>query len=859
MSSVRQSGIPRHFPAQVRHIGLAALLVLATLVGLVALPKTLSAHDDVAAAEKALFTPITAVAAPWVDRYQHLVASQPAHCAPVRIPALPAAGRSGAFVFPTLAGVTRPEAGIVYSRDSVVERLLVLAQDAQGCVHAGISGRLLPMGARSVTSPLANTRIPAALGATPPVAVVADTKAVRPWVHYAPESSFRTTTVRQWTLLGGYAGMLAVLLLVGLGFVAWQRNAFALAYVVYLATLQLYQLQALGLGAAWLPFWPAPEHARLLQALAVALVVPGITGVVLSFLRPRRGLALTIGAGVAVASMGFLASAWTTWGYRLGAVVLAVLAVLVLPLLWRRQQGADASLRWFAAGLGAAMLGGGLQATSVAVDSVALPGVVSMAFPIGNLVESICWLIALTLKFRAEHVADRTQLWWAAYHDPVTGLYNRHWLREQIDHALTTAARSPRARRQLLLLDLDRFRRVNACCGQAGGDLVLKAIGTALQRLLEGGEDIGRFSGDEFLLLLREGQDPYAAEGRASSVLAKLNEPLHCGAREVKLSGSIGIVTLHAGYARVDDVIADAGLALEAAKRRGGNAAVRFETSMRRHLEAQEQLRRELVRALRTEQFVLHYQPVLALDTGRPLGFEALLRWRHPVRGLLPASQFVTNAVEAGLIRELGYQVVRLACRQLREWQQRDVWYEAEYLSINLAVAQLGDERLLAEIRGAIDDNGIDPSALRLELPEAALRDERPEVGAWRERLLGQHLLLVLDGFGGGRSPVTPLADFGFDTIKLDPLLAAGVMHQGRAQALVQAGISLGRLFSSLVVATGIESREQLDAFKRLGCGYGQGEYLAPVMSAEDLRAWISLFQSERPAGAMSLSDSRVH
>ncbi len=843
---------------QFRDIGLAAMLAFAALLGLAVAPGATSAHTAIAT-EGVLSKPIQAAAAPWLARYRDLAAAQPARCSQVSIPALPAEVPSRAFVFRRLAGVSLPEPGVVYSRDSMVERLLVLAADAQGCVHRGLSGRLLPMGNRTVASPLANIGIPAALGDTPPVAIVADAKAVRPWVRYAPESRFRTTAAHQWTLLGAYTGMLAVLLLVGLGFFAWQRNALALAYLVYLTTLQFYQLQALGLGAAWMPLWSATEHARLIQALAIALVVPGMAGVILTFLRPRPRLMLAIAAGVALASAGFLASAWTNWGYRLGAAMLAMLAVLVLSLLWRRLRAKDASLRWLAAGLGAAMLGGGLQATSIAVDGVALPGVLSVAFPIGNLVESICWLIALTLRFRAEQVADRKRLWWAAYHDPVTGLYNRHWLRQALDRALATIARHPGTQRQLLLLDLDGFRRINARCGQAGGDLVLRRLGAALQRLLERGEAVGRFSGDEFLLLLRADQDPCAAEGRASSILAKLAEPLRCGARELRLSGSIGIVTLHAGYARVDDVIADAGLAQDAAKRRGGNAAVRFEVSMRKELKACEHLRRELVRSLSAEHVVLHYQPVLALDTGRPLGFEALLRWRHPTRGLLPAARFVPDAVAAGLIRELGYLVIHLACRQLRDWQRRDAWYEGEYLSINLSAAQLGDARLLTEIRRGIDAHGIDPSALRFEIPEPALAEERPEVDAWRERLLGQHLLLVLDGFGGGRSPMTPLADSSFDTIKLDPSLAAGVTHQGRAQGLVQAGISVGRHFSSLVIATGIENREQLDAYKRLGCGYGQGNYLAPVMSATDLSAWVGLYQSERPAGAMSLADSRVH
>jgi diguanylate cyclase (GGDEF)-like protein len=802
---------------------------------------------------------VAAPAAAWLDHYRQLAATQPAHCPKVQIPRPPPAVPSRAFLFPSLAGATQTEPGIVHSRDPIVERLLVLAQGADGCIHAGAAGRLLPFSSRAAWSPLANARIPAELGETPPAAIVTDAKSIRPWMRYQPASAFRAEAAWHWTLLGGYTGLLSVLLAVGIGFVVWQRNALAVAYVLYLAALQLYQLQALGLGPAWLPFWPPPEYARLMQAIAVALVVPGIVGVVLTFLAPRRPLVLGIAGGVVLASAAFLASAWTTWGYWVGSVIVAVLASLLLWLLLRRLRRPDPALRWLALGLAASMVGGGLQAASVVADGAELPGAFAVAFPVGNLVESLCWLVALTLRFRAAHLQDRQALWEAAYQDPVTGLYNRRWLGEQITAALTAAARRPRARRQLLLLDLERFERINQRCGHAGGDLVLRQVGRDLQGLLEPGEAAGRFGSDELMLLLRPGADPCTAEGRAGSILAKLAEPRQCGARVLSLRASIGIVTLHAGYAQLDDVIADAGLALEAARRRGGHTAVRFASAMRRSRRAEERLRAELVAALRQDQLLLHYQPVVALESGRAIGFEALLRWRHPSRGLLPAARFVPVAAAGGLIRALGYRVVRLACAQLRAWQQQGSWYCGQFLSINLSAEQLGDEHLLTETRAALDGNGIDPSALRFEVPEAALAAETPELRAWRARLLGQGLMLCLDGFGDGRTPLATLADLAFDNIKLDTALAAGVAHQGRAQSLVQAGLALGAQFSCLVVAKGIESREQLQCFQRLGCAYGQGDYLAAAMPAAALSDWAALCHTGTTQDAIHRTDSRLH
>ncbi len=803
--------------------------------------------------------PVPAPAAPWLARYRQLAAVQPTHCPAVHIAEPPADAPNRAFVFPALADTMQAQPSIVYSRDPIVERLLVLAQGADDCIQASGAGRLLPPRERAIASPFANARIPAALGATPPVAIVADTKSIRPWVRLRPEGDFQAAAAWHWTLLGGYTGVLAVLLLVGIGFVVWQRSAFALAYVIYLAALQFYQLQALGLGPAGLPFWPGPEQARLMQGLAVTLVMSGSAGVVLTFLALRKPLLFALAGGVVLSAVAFLASAWTTWGYRVGSFLLAVVASLLLVLLLRRLRHPDPALRWFAAGLGASMIGGSLQAASVIVDNADLPGLLAVAFPLGNLVECLCWLVALTLTFRAEHRHDQHRLLAAAHHDPVTGLYNRQWLRERITQALTEAARRPAAQRQLLLLDLDGFEAVNQRCGHAGGDAVLAQVGTALQQLLEPGEAAARFNGDAFVLLLRPGQDPCAAEGRASSLLTKLAEPIDCGGRALSLRASIGIVTLHAGYRRVDDVIADAGLAQDIARRQGGHRAQRFEAYMRRSHQTQERLRDELASGLKDEQFLLHFQPVVSLETGRPLMFEALLRWQHPTRGLLPAAQFIGVAAASGLIRPLGYQVVRLACAQLRAWQRQGTWYTGEAVSINLCAEQLGDERLITEIRRALDEHGLDPSALRLEIPEAAVAAETPEVRAWRARLLGQNLLLCLDDLGTGRTPLIPLADLAFDSLKLNATLAAGVAHQGRAQRLVQAGLALGTQFSCLVIAKGIESREQLQCFQRLGCAYGQGNYLAPAMPAADLSDWVQLWHIGTPRDAIDWSDSRLH
>jgi diguanylate cyclase (GGDEF)-like protein len=428
-----------------------------------------------------------------------------------------------------------------------------------------------------------------------------------------------------------------------------------------------------------------------------------------------------------------------------------------------------------------------------------------------------------------------------------------------VTNALKQVERHPRKEQQLLLADLDEFRAVNSCCGHAGGDQVLRSFGELLRDALEPGEVVGRFGGDAFMLLLRPGRNPSDAEGRASAILARLKDPFHCGGRPIQLRASIGIAAIRPGYVDADAVIADAELARETARAQGGQRAVRFQPQLRSASRGRIQLREELAESLRTQRFELHFQPVVSLDTGRPIGFEVLVRWRSLTRGLVPAAEFIGVAAEVGMVRLVGYRVLRLALEQLWRWQRGGVWYSGEYLSINLSAEQLGDGRLLEEINAGLHRHGIDPSALRFEIPEAALADETPEVRAWRERLLGQRVQVCLDGFGGERTPLSSLADMAFDCIKLDASLTAGVTHQGRAQNLIQTGIALGEQLGCLVIAKGIECREQRLALQRLGCLYGQGHELARPMSADDLAPWVTLWQAEHRAATHLDASPRTH
>ena len=438
----------------------------------------------------------------WLETYRQRLRVTPADCAPVSIPSLRQGVPSLAFSLAAAADNVGPVARIVYAEDTVGDRLIVLAEDDRGCIHVGESGRLLPFTARAILSPLPNSEIPAALGLTPPVAILEDAKTLRPWIGVLPVSAFQERSAWLWVLLGGYTGVLSMLLLVGIGVALWQRNRLAWAYVVYVATFQFYQLQSFGVGPAWLPFWPGPEHAYLMQALSLALLVTGIGTIVTAFIQPRGWPRTLLFLVLTLSAVAPVVALWLPLAYRIGGVVTIVMIVVVLALLVQRLRDGEAATRWFALGIAAMMIGGGIRSIAVAGQGADMGGIVNFAFPVGNLIESVCWLIALSLRFNSERAAMLKQLRHDAIHEPLTGLHNRAYLRGEIQTALDLVRVDPTRRFGLLFLDLDGFKSINDSLGHATGDRVLIEVAETLVGLDLNTRTIGRFGGDEFLLLM---------------------------------------------------------------------------------------------------------------------------------------------------------------------------------------------------------------------------------------------------------------------------------------------------------------------------------------------------------------------
>ena len=835
------SGVPRALPSVVLA---SVLLMLAVLIQ----PPALANGEAPTSAGQ------------WFEQYRALADTAPFGCPPVLIPKLsPADGQATAF--PIGGHIPSGAAGplVVYSQDTIAERVIVLAQGADGCVYAGESGRLLPFAWRSIPSPLPNTRIPGRLGATPPVAIVADIKVPLPWIRVAGLDAFTRLSAGLWVLLGSYVGVVAILLLVGVGFSVWQRGRLAPAYVFYLSTLLFYQLQVTGLGFAWLPFWPGPEHGRLMHVISLVLILPGVVTMVVAFLRPPPLIRILLIAGALVSSLALYFSYWSPDAYRIGALAVIGVLLLIVVLLFMRLRDGEPAVRWFAAGLAVMMMTGILQPIVVLSGGTWMNSAAAFAMPFGTLIEATLWLVAVASRLRRERQLLLQPLEYEATHDPLTGAHNRGHLLAAIQKALDLARSNPARSSGLLFIDLDGFKQINDSLGHAMGDRVLAVTARMLGELVPDHEVLGRCGGDEFVVLLGHRNHRSAALGAATTIVERFRDPLDVNGQSIAVRASVGVIEVTAACRDADQIVADADIALYVAKARGGARYEEFKPSMRVEAEHRADLRRELGRALEQDRIDVYYQPVFELTSLRPIGFEALLRWRHPREGLLEPGQFLRLVDETGLGAEIGGRVIDKVFEDIYLWQQGDRWQPGWHVSINLFRQQLADERVVTQLEAAFRRWPLDRVSIRVELAEALLATHYEMALKTLRNLRGGDVLAAIDDFGTGVSGLAVLRDLEVDTIKVDVSLIAGIANVSRSQDLVRGILALGREFGCRVVAEGVEAAEQQTTLQTLRCEYGQGFLLAEPMPPHTLSEWFALWQSNIPSISKSGGRRKVH
>ena len=420
-----------------------------------------------------------------------------------------------------------------------------------------------------------------------------------------------------------------------------------------------------------------------------------------------------------------------------------------------------------------------------------------------------------------------------AFHDSLTNLPNQVLFRDRVEHALTRVARQ-KTRTAVLFVDLDNFKTVNDSLGHTVGDQLLVAVTARLQGCLRLADTAARMGGDEFAVLLEDLESKDSAMTIAERIITALRRPFGIVGKEVFIGASIGVAFDSPG-AKTDQLLRNADLAMYTAKVRGRGRCQVFEPAM--HTAAVERLEVEadLRRACERDEFVVHYQPIVDVRSGWIGGVEALVRWEHPTRGLLPPASFIPLAEETGLIIEIGRKVLAKACAQVRQWQTELNTVPRLSVSVNLSPRQLTDPNLLADVARSLEVSGLAPENLTLEITESAMMHDTELAVARLKELKALGVSLAVDDFGTGYSSLSYLQRFPIDILKIDRSFVVGIDGDAEQSALARAIVRLAQTLQLNAVAEGVETESQLDRLRELGCKYAQGFFLALPQDAASL------------------------
>ncbi len=425
-------------------------------------------------------------------------------------------------------------------------------------------------------------------------------------------------------------------------------------------------------------------------------------------------------------------------------------------------------------------------------------------------------------------------------HDDLTGLHNRVFLMDRLRQALGEAGEEAGYRCTLLFLDLDRFKLVNDSLGHQAGDLLLVEVGRRLHDCVGPRHTLARFGGDEFAVLVEDVGDAGTATELADRITAVMRWPIRLGQQEIFTSCSIGMVHATQGRLDADAVMRDADIAMYHAKRQGGGSHAVFSQAMRDNAIEALELRTDLRNAIPRDEFRLHYQSIHNILSGTVVGVEALIRWQHPRRGLMPPSAFIAIAEEGGMIREIGRWVLREACRQLRAWLDRFPALRL-YMNVNTSGVELRDRTYVSDVHDALAAATLDPRQLQLEVTESIFLHQPAVVGEMLDSLRELGVRVALDDFGTGYSSLSYLDRYPIDTIKIDRSFVADMLSRPNAAAIVRAIVALSGTMGLGVVAEGVEAGAQLEALRDAGCELVQGYLLGRPTPAEEMIALLAL------------------
>jgi diguanylate cyclase len=631
----------------------------------------------------------------------------------------------------------------------------------------------------------------------------------------------------------------------------------------------IWSMHFVGMLAFSLPIPIAYNVSTTLASLAVAIVTSGFalaitSGHRLTTLRLGAGAAI-MGAGISVMHYMGMAAITVIPGIAYDPMLVALSILIAVTAscvaLWlffhlRDGNSLQQQIKRIAAAVVMGLAISGMHYTGMAASRFAagafcrggvtlennwLAAAIGM-FALGLLVVTLVTAVYdAHLQSRARIQALRLEqanaaLQHQATHDALTGLPNRLLFVDRLEQQIAHAERD-RHVFAVLGVDLDRFKVVNDTLGHGAGDQLLVEISRRLASTIRGADTVARTGGDEFLLLLSGIREPSDAAVVAGKIVAELEKPVHIGGTELHTSASIGICIYPGDGKQSDSLIAHADEAMYFAKQRGRNGFQFFNSGMSVFSRERLDFESDLRRALPLKQFEVHYQPKIDVITGRMNSVEALLRWRHPARGLVGPLDFIPIAEESGLILSIGEWVLREACRQARQWQQQGLPFVR--VAVNISPIHFRQSKFLEIVRAALRDHDLEAQYLEIELTETTVMDHAENSVEILEELSRMGVIVSIDDFGTGYSSMSYLRRFPIDKLKIDRSFVQDMTTNSDAAAIVKAIISLAHSLRLKVVAEGVETAQQLLQLRELGCDQFQGFYRSAAVLPDEIKSFL--------------------